>query len=406
MTAHQPMSDDAVPFLNVADPEFSIRSQAVMDAREKSWYARTPYGIAVLRYDEVNTLVRDQRLRQGSYAWPALNKAHGSFAQWWMRMLLSKEGADHSRLRRLANPAFSPKLVKQMTPAFQQLANTLIDSFIEQGECEFVTQFSEPYATQVICTLLGLPLDEWPRLAELAVEMGLALGVTYKQDEARVNAATDELYNYAKQAVARVREQGLGDNFVSYLVKANEENEDALSEQELLDMIVLAIFGGIDTTRNQISLAMDTFLNHPQQWTLLGEQPELARAAVEEVMRVRPTVTWVTREALEDFTFQDLEIKQGTTLHLFSQAAGSDPRAFDNPEFDITLKRSPHFGFGAGAHHCIGHFIARGDMSEALSLLAQRVKNPAYSGDATWLPDSGNTGASRMPIRFDRGARR
>jgi cytochrome P450 len=109
----------------------------------------------------------------------------------------------------------------------------------------------------------------------------------------------------------------------------------------------------------------------------------------------------VTREALEDFTFQGLDIARGTTVHLFSQAAGTDPRVFDNPGFDITAKRQPHFGFGAGAHHCIGHFIARGDMTEALALLAQRVRNPAYNGEPNWLPDSGNTGPLSLPIKFD-----
>jgi cytochrome P450 len=283
------------PFLDVADPSFSIRSQAVIDAREQSWFARTPYGIAVLRYDEVNALIRDQRLRQGSYAWPAHNQATGSFADWWMRMLLSKEGADHSRLRRLANPAFSPKLVRKLTPAFQEMANELIDSFIDDGQLDFVRQFAEPYATMVICALLGLPRNEWRKLADLAVEMGLALGVTFKQDQERINAATDQMFGYAEQAVAHLKAQGLGEDFLSMLVRANEEDKSALSDQELYDMIVLAIFGGIDTTRNQLSLAMDIFLQHPDQWQLLGQQPDLARAAVEEVMRVRPTVTWVTR---------------------------------------------------------------------------------------------------------------
>ncbi len=401
MTASVSNLLESAPYLDVADPAFSIRSRAVMEAREKSWFARTPYGIAILRYDEVNNLIRDQRLRQGSYAWPAHNKATGSFAEWWVRMLLSREGADHSRLRRLANPAFAPKLVRKLTPDFQNMANALIDGFIKDGQCDFVSQFAEPYATQVICSLLGLPTSEWRALAELASDMGLALGVTFKQDEARINAATDKLVAYAMQAVEKVKQQGLGDDFLSALVKANAEDKSALSDQELYDMIVLAIFGGIDTTRNQISLAMDTFLQHPEQWKLLGEQPELARAAVEEVMRVRPTVTWVTREALEDFTFQGLEIAKGTTVHLFSQAAGTDPRVFDNPGFDITAKRQPHFGFGAGAHHCIGHFIARGDMTEALALLAQRVRNPAYNGEPNWLPDSGNTGPLSLPIKFD-----
>ncbi len=401
MSSSSPTTLEAAPYLDVANPSFSIRSKEVLEARAQSWFARTPYGIAVLRYDEVNALIRDQRLRQGSYAWPAHNKATGSFADWWIRMLLSREGADHSRLRRLANPAFAPKLVKKLTPVFQEMANEIIDGFAKNGTCEFVADFSEPYATQVICALLNLPRSEWRGLAELAVDMGLALGVTFKQDETKINAATDKLFGYAKMAVDALKQNGLGDDFLSMLVKANEEDKAALSDQELYDMIVLAIFGGIDTTRNQIALAMDMFVQYPEQWKLLGDDPELARAAVEEVMRVRPTVTWVTREALVDFNYQGLDIPKGTTVHLFSQAAGTDPSVFENPDFDITAKRQVHFGFGAGAHHCIGHFIARGDMTEALALLAKRIKNPRFNGEVQWLPDSGNTGPIAMPLTFD-----
>ncbi|AUZ05665.2 cytochrome P450 [Vitreoscilla sp. C1] len=389
-----------VPFLNFADPSFSIRSDAVKQAQDVSWYAKTPYGLAILRYDEVNALVRDQRLRQGSYAWPKHCNATGAFADWWTRMLLSKEGPNHSRLRRLANPAFSPKLVRLMQPVFFQLANDLINQFIDQGKCEFVGDFAAPYATQVICCLLGIPLSEAKRLAELAVDMGVALGVTYERDQNLVNGATDEMFEYCYEAVRRLKEEGLGDNFLSMLVKANENQAD-LSDEELFDMMVLAIFGGIDTTRNQLSLAMDTFVQNPAQWQILGEQPDLAANAVEEIMRFRPTVTWVTREALEDFEFQGVFIKQGTTVHLISQAADNDPRAFGDVAFDITQKRKAHFGFGAGAHHCIGHFIARGDMKEALALLAQRLHNVQYAAEPSYMPDSGNTGLNHLHIRFD-----
>ena len=389
-----------VPFLDFSDPHFSIRSEAVKQAQDAGWYARTPYGLAVLRYDEVNALIRDQRLRQGSYAWPKHCSATGSFADWWMRMLLSKEGPNHSRLRRLANPAFSPKLVRSMQPVFFQLANDLINGFADKGECEFVADFAAPYATQVICSLLGIPLTEAKRLAELAVDMGVALGVTYNRDQNLVNGATDEMFEYCYDAVRRLKADGLGDNFLSMLVKANEDQND-LSDEELFDMMVLAIFGGIDTTRNQLSLAMDTFVQNPQQWRILGEQPDLAANAVEEIMRFRPTVTWVTREALEDFEFQGVAIAQGTTVHLISQAADNDPRAFGDVSFDITAKRKAHFGFGAGAHHCIGHFIARGDMKEALALLAQRIQNVEYQGEPSYMPDSGNTGLNHLNMRFD-----
>jgi cytochrome P450 len=108
------------------------------------------------------------------------------------------------------------------------------------------------------------------------------------------------------------------------------------------------VFGGIDTTRNQLGLAMSVFIENPDQWRLLVDRPELARSAVEEVMRVRPTTTWITREAMEDFTYNDLKIKRGTTIHLFSESAGTDPQQYA-PDFDITAQRKPHFGFSGGA---------------------------------------------------------
>jgi cytochrome P450 len=388
-----------VSYLDIADPAFSIRSKAVRDAREANWYARTPYGLAILRYAEVGALLRDPRLRQGSHKWPALNDATGLFADWWVRMLLNRVGGDHARLRRLANPAFSPKLIGALQPKFEAIANDLIDGFARRDRCEFMAEFSEPYATRVICELLGLSHDHWRVLADIAADMGLALGVTYKQDLERINASTQRLFDYAHDLVAERRRREPGEDFISLLIAANQD-KDTLSDQELDDMIVLAVFGGIDTTRNQLGLAMSVFIENPGQWRLLGERPDLARNAVEEVMRVRPTVTWITREALEDFTYNGLEIRKGTTVHLFSESAGTDPRVF-TPGFDIAETRKPHFGFGGGTHHCLGHFIARGDMTEALKLLARRIKSPAYDGEPTWLPDSGNTGAITLPMTFD-----
>lgn len=394
---------DNASYLDVADPTFSIRSQQVKDARARNWYARTPYGLAVLRYDEVQKMLRHPKLRQGSHLWPQHNGVtEGKFATWWCNMLLCVEGDTHARLRRMANPAFSPKLIADLQPKFQVLANRLIDAFIDRGECDFIAEFTEPYATGVICDLLGLPFEKWRELADIAADMGLALGVTFKEDLPKIEAAVARLFTYAEELVID-REANPSEDFIGLLVKANRDNPDQLSRQEMLDMIVLAIFGGIDTTRNQIGLAMDMFVQHPDQWALLGERPELAKAAVEEVMRTRPTTTWVTRAATEDFEFQGLKIAEGTTLHLWGQIAATDPAAMENADtFDITAARKPHFGFGGGTHHCLGHFIARGDMTAALALMASQMKNPRYAGEVIWLPDSGNTGAVKMPLAFDK----
>ncbi|MDN4522335.1 MULTISPECIES: cytochrome P450 [Mycolicibacterium] len=389
----------SVPAFAVTDPGFSITSAEVHAARERSWYATTEYGLAVLRYEQVNRLLKHPKLRQGSAAWPAHNGVtEGPFADWFAGWILNKEGEEHHRLRRLMNPAFSNKLIGGLVPRFQALAAELIDGFAEPGRCEFVGEFAEPYAARVIAIMLGLPESEWKVIATESATIGLALGVTILDDLPRIEAALAHLYEYCDELIAD-RRASPREDFVTTLVNASRPEDGRLSDTELRDAMVLLIFGGFDTTRNQLGLAMQTFMAHPDQWRLLAERPELGGNAVEEVMRVNPTVRWVTREVLEDFEYEGVELAAGTTVHLYSESAGTDPRVFE-PGFDITAERKPHFGFGGGVHHCLGHFVARSDMSEALPLLARRMLDPHELPGATWLPDSGNTGPITLPIGF------
>ena len=258
----------------------------------------------MLRYEPVSRLIKDRRLIQGSAAWPAHNDVTGPWAEWWIRCILNREGDDHARLRRLMNPAFSSRLIAAMVPSFQALANGLIDGFAAEGRCEFMSAFAEPYATRVTARLLGIPEGEWRTLADHGGTLGLALSVQVKEHLPTVEAALEGLYAYADELIADRRAEPR-DDFVTHLVEASEE-QDRLSGEELRDNLVLLIFGGIDTTRNQLGLGIDLFVRHPDQWRLLAERPDLAPAAVEEIMRVRPTATWVTREATEDFEFDGL----------------------------------------------------------------------------------------------------
>lgn len=284
------------PVFDVADPAFSITSAEVHEARERSWYATTPYGIAVLRYEQVSRLLKHPKLRQGSVAWPAHNGVtEGPFADWFASWILNKEGEEHHRLRRLMNPAFSPKLIGGLVPRFQALANELIDSFAEPDRCEFVSEFAEPYAARVIAIMLGIPETEWRIIASESVTIGLAMGVTLREDLPKIEAALQRLYDYCDELIAD-RRANPRDDFVTALVNASRPEDGRLSDTELRDAMVLLIFGGFDTTRNQLGLAMQTFMANLGQWRLLADNPDLGGKAVEEVMRVNPTVRWVTRE--------------------------------------------------------------------------------------------------------------
>ena len=391
-----------VPYFDISDPSFSASSEQVRAARAASWFARTKFGLAVLRYDAVSALLKDRRLRQGSFAWPAQNGIEeGLLSEWWSEIMLSKEGDDHRRLRRLGNPAFSRALIERMVPEFQELAKELIDGYSGSGRCEFVSQFAEPYAARVLCKLVGMDEGHWHNLARWSTDMGLSFGITIREDLERIEAALTNLYAVSDELIAQRRIEP-GDDVVSSLVQAHDTHDGRLSDIELRAMVSLIIFGGMDTTKNQLGLAMQLFVDHPDQCALLAERPELGANAVEELIRWNPTVMWTTRRSTEDLEFRGLAIPEGTTIHLLSYPANTDPLAIgEGSGFDITAERPPHFGFGGGAHHCIGHWLARIDMREALPLIARRMRNPRYERPPVVRPVSGLTGPVELHIEFD-----
>lgn len=391
--------DDA-PFLDVANPAFSLRSDPVRKAREVSWYAKTPYGLAVLRHKEMGELLTHPALIQGSHAWPALNGVTtGVFADWWNRSILVTEGDDHWRLRRLVNPAFSPKVVKTLMPDFERIANDLADGFVAKGACDFMQDFADPYAARVLCLLLGLPETDAPFILRTSATMGLSLGVNFPSVVDKVEAATAELGDFIAGVLAE-RQADPGTDILSILVQAVEDG-DRLSPDELHNLALMLVFAGVDTTRNQLGLGLSMFCAHPDQWSALAADPSLDTAAAAEVMRMRPTITWVSREATRDFDYGGITIARGTVLHLYSESAGTDPDAMGDAPFDITAKRARNYGFGGGIHHCLGNLVARNDMAVAYRVLSARIGPPRPAGAATWLADSGNTGPISLPIAFD-----
>ena len=399
MTSEAALAD--APFLDAASPAFSIRSEAVRRARAQSWFARTPYGLAVLRHREVGELLNRPSLIQGSHNWPALNGVpEGLFADWWRRTILMTEGEDHWRLRRLVNPAFSPQVVKALMPDFERISIDLTAAFVDRGACDFMAEFADPYAARVLCLLLGLPEDQAGFILKNAADMGLALGVNYRAEIDRIEAATRALSDHVAD-VLHDRRRRPGDDLLSRMVQASD-GCDRLTPEELHNLTLMLIFAGVDTTRNQLGLGIAMFIDHPDQWEALAANPALDMAAATEVMRTRPTITWVTRLATEDFDYGGIAIREGTVLHLYSESAGTDPEVFGEAPFDITATRARNYGFGGGIHHCLGNIVARNDMAVAYRILSARIGPPRADGEATWLADSGNTGPISLPIAFDR----
>ncbi len=389
----------SLPFLALSAPGFSTKSGAVFAAREQHWCARTPLGLAVLSYDHVGRLLRDRRLRQGSYAWPQSQNAQGSFANFWQRSVISQEGAGHKQLRQVALAALDEGFILSLVPAFDAIAQRLCDGLKTRRECEFQRDFAMPFSGQAICVLLNLPLRTWQSVARDASTLGLAMGLNYKTHEDEVNAACDHLMRLADQLIGSAERGEDREGLAARLLRAAQKFSQ-IGRQELLDLIVILIFGGVDTTRSQLGFLMALFDRHPLQWQALKLDPSLVPNAIEEAIRAWPTTTWVTREATESFVYDGVEIDKDTTLHLLVHVSAKDPALGSLPEFDITVKQRRHHGFGGGAHHCLGHFVARTDMASALRALVVALEDFEIIGTPRYLADSGNTSPEVLPLAY------
>ncbi|MEV4281549.1 cytochrome P450 [Actinoplanes xinjiangensis] len=391
-----------MPFLDVLDEAFDFTAPDVLAAQDAGWFADSPLGPLVLRHAEAQELLRDRRLDHGGDGYLQRNGiTAGPIHDWWVPMIVNRDGADHRRLRGLVGRSFTPRTVDLLRPFIRATAGTLADAIDDSGETEFVGAFADRLPLAVMSELLGVPASDHEVFSVWSSDIGLIFALAADgTTAARVERAVAELDGYIDTLIDE-KARRPADDLISRMVAAWHDDE-TVTRAELRNLLVTLVFGAHDNTRHQISNALVSFAEHPAQWTLLREHPDLAARAVGEVMRWRPSAASVFRRAVEDFTFQDLPIAAGTFVTVAVQTAQRDPRAFPGGRsFDITAAReAPLLQFGAGPHYCLGSALAHAQLEEALPILAGRFGQPEITGEVTWRPAIGTHGPDVLPLRL------
>ncbi|KNB53238.1 cytochrome P450 [Streptomyces caatingaensis] len=390
-----------LPFLDFTDPSFSWDSPAVAEAREKSWIARTPLALLVLRYEEADQLARDKRLISGFRGLvDMVGTPEGPVRDFMVDFLQSLDGADHRRLRGLATHPFTPRRITAVQPFVRSTVERLVDE-LPDGEFDFVKHFAHPLPALVMCQLLGFPLEDYDTVGRLSVETNLGLALSSDRDVlVKVEQGLGRMFDYLVAAIEK-RKADPGDDLTSDIVRAFHDG--VLDDYELRTLVATVLVAGYETTNHQLALAMYDFAQHPDQWMKLKENPGLAPQAVEEVLRWSPTLpVTATRTAAEDFEVNGVRIPTGTPVFMCAHAAHRDPSVFADPDtFDITVKReAPSIAFGGGPHFCLGTALARLELTEAVAALATRLDPPQITGDITWRHELGVAGPDTLPLRF------
>ena len=375
-------------------------------ARETHWLARTPVGYLVTRHDDVTAVLRDRRWHSAASMIVEMGGIadDGGFMERRRDSILTLEGEPHARLRRIVAGAFTPKGADRLRPFMREVVGGLVDAVAPAGRCEFVEDICEPYPIPIICELLGAPKEDWKLFSHWATDIFKIFNNNLVEDLPAIQAAGDELDEYIR-AMVEERRSKPADDLLTDLIAA-EEAGDRLTTDEMVGLAAAVLMAGTDTTRNQLACSVALLAQHPEQWKLLADQPDLAPRAVEESMRFLGAVRGTGRIASEDIEYRDVLFPKGVFIATSLAGANFDPDAWDDPtEFDITAKRdATQMTFGSGIHFCLGANLARAELQEALPLLARRMPNLELDGAIEWKPSSvGIWGPARLPLRFDPG---
>lgn len=385
------------PVLDLFAPDFSPDGPEVMAAQQKSWYARTPVGIAVLRYEQVHAVLRDPRLAGTGTVYHAMQGVtEGAFVDWWQTSLLGTEDGRHARLTRLVSPAFRPARIEAMRSVSRQVIERLLDRLGDRTEVEAVTELTDPYPLTVLSELLQVPPEIRARVQEWTTTLTLGFGLQVGEHVAVLDEAIRCLYETVDRLLDELR-AGPVDGLLSDLI-AEEEEGDRLTEDELRAMVVGLFFAGHDTTRNQLARALVLFAEHPDQWELVAGRPELVGSAVGEVLRLAPSVPVQSRTPKHDLDLDGVPLRVGDFIAVVVAAALRDPQAYDDPSFRVDAERPPTLAFGGGVHSCVGTALAQVELEEALLALTSRYRPPVLAGPVEWRPPAGIFGPTALPV--------
>lgn len=396
--------DLEVPTLTFSGDDEATQREMIELRDAGHWIVRGMFGHTLLTYEDCVAVLRDKRFHNLSGRIPELMGIEDSEFLGRRRVsILSAEGDVHTRLRRLVATSFSPRAADRLRPVMRDVVHGLLDAVTPTGRADVVADLCDPYPIPIICELLGAPKKDWQLFSRWAEDVLRIFNANLVEELPLIMKAQDELDEYTRALIADRRNSPADDLLTSMI--AAEEAGDRLSTDELVMMTEAVIVAGTDTTRNQLGLSLALFAEHPDQWALLAEQPDLAPRAVEECMRYFGAVRGTGRFASEDIVYKDVLFPAGSIVMPALALANRDDAVFADPDrFDITREPSgqPQLTFGSGIHYCLGAALARAELQEALPILAQRLPNMRVDSTITYKPSTvGIFGAQHFPITFD-----
>jgi cytochrome P450 len=368
----------------------------------EGWLAANPFGFTVLDRESGEFFLRTKEA-----VFPGLTIAElftiedGPLHEEIVKNIININGDDHRRLRNLVNPALSPRAVDRYRPAMRGFLTQLLDALGADGRTEFIESFAKPYPSLVIAEVMGAPLTDAPRLHHWSnwIQRQFDAGSLMTERE-QIEQAVAEFYAYEDDLIG-ARRPDPGDDLISALIKAESEGE-RLNDDELRNLILNILVGGVDTSQSQLAHAVRLLALHPDQWDALrGDPAGLALKAVDESLRYEPITPFTARITTAEVEHRGVTFPANSIILISAWHANRDGIP-GGDGFDITADRGGArvLTFGAGIHYCVGANLARAELQEGLSFLAENVPRIELDGEPEFGTPSGIYGLDKLPLRL------
>ncbi|MGM9442241.1 cytochrome P450 [Streptomyces murinus] len=376
----------------VADPypayaELRARGRVVRYEPTDQWL--------VPHHADVSALLRDRRLGRtyqhrfsheefGRSAPPA---AHEPFRTLNDHGMLDLEPPDHTRIRRLVSKAFTPRTVERLKPYVHGLADELVAGLVRDGGGDLLTDVAEPLPVAVIAEMLGIPEADRGQLRPWSAAICGMYELNPSEDTAaRAVRASVEFSEYLRELIAERRRRP-GDDLISGLIAAHDE-DDRLTEQEMISTAVLLLNAGHEATVNATVNGWWALFRNPAQLAALRADHSLIPTAIEELMRYDTPLQLFERWVLDDIEIDGTVIPRGAEIAMLFGSANHDPAVFPDPtRLDLARADNPHISFSAGIHYCIGAPLARLELTASMTALLNQAPTLTPAKSPTRKPN-------------------